>query len=172
MKVTNEQVAKLIEQYLQTARKCQTVFDRSWEDMLVHKLRRENYEGYSQPASQRWKDTVGNIMAELQQCSTFEELYKRICSINVYGIGELTKYDTATCIGCPLKIYPEYVYLHAGAKIGAVAIGIIGAKVEKRIFVEKFPAFEILEPIQIEDFLCIYKDQLDGKIDSIARSCR
>ena len=40
-----------------------------------------------------------------------------------HGIGSLTVYDTATRIGAFLKLEPDRVYLHAGTRDGARALG-------------------------------------------------
>ncbi len=83
----------------------------------------------------------------------------------------MTIYDTATMLGCPNGVFPEAVYLHAGAAVGAEAIGVNGAVVEKSVFTAIYPAFEMLEPIQIEDFLCIYKKQLQGETTESPIGC-
>lgn len=105
----------------------------------------------------------------MKSIKTFDELYKEVEKLKINGIGDLTIYDTATMIGCPNQVYPDKVYLHAGAAIGAKALGVEGDVVDKSVFVSIFPAFKRLEPIQIEDVLCIYKSHLQGNLAEFER---
>ena len=77
----------------------------------------------------------------------------------ITGIGPLMVYDTALRLGFTLGLEPEDVYLHAGTKVGATAIGI---DVDRTVVSkEELPkAFHILKASEIEDCLCIYKDAL------------
>jgi len=77
----------------------------------------------------------------------------------VEGLGELYAYDTTLRIGAFLGVFPEKVYLHAGARVGAKTLGIDG-KV-KVIELQSLPEpFHSLQPHQVEDALCIYKKLL------------
>ena len=95
--------------------------------------------------------------------SSFEELYTLIESnSNVSGFGPLCIYDTALRLGAVLGLAPEKVYLHRGARTGAIYVGIIseGSKAG-HISISRMPdIFHQLEPMHIENFLCIYKDKL------------
>ena len=66
-------------------------------------------------------------------------------------------------IGSYLGVFPQQVYLHAGTAEGAKALGIetnIGyLEVE-----DLHSILEQLEPHEIEDFLCIFKDDFKGII--------
>jgi len=76
----------------------------------------------------------------------------------IAGIGILIVYDVTTWIGAYLDLAPEVVYLHAGAGKGAAALGF-----DKRGTVNRrdLPrAFWRLRANEIEDCLCIYKDEL------------
>jgi hypothetical protein len=75
------------------------------------------------------------------------------------GIGELTIYDTAHRIGAYLRLAPENVYLHAGTRQGAKALGFKGswASIPRREFPK---ALSRLRANEIEDCLCIYKNNL------------
>lgn len=170
MKNTNELIQKWIEEYLAEGYG-EKVKNRKISDILVHKLRKEYYAGFAETTSDRWKRKIEENIEELKQIGPFDGLLKRIEKLRITGIGELSIYDTATCIGNERKVYPQYVYLHAGAADGAAAIGFKGKKVSKEDFVAKFSAFEMLEPIQIEDFLCIYKLRLMGKSDTAVSCC-
>lgn len=74
----------------------------------------------------------------IKECKDFEQLLSIAEACKIKGIGELALYDTAFRIGCKLKIFPKYVYLHAGTKIGADAI--FGKRIrEKRLSLEDLP---------------------------------
>lgn len=93
------------------------------------------------------------------QFENFDQIYEwiRSISLEINGIGPLTTYDVATRLGMWLGFKPEFVYLHAGAKEGAKALGIKGEKVKP----SEFPAsIQTLEVDHIESFLCVYKDKL------------
>lgn len=75
------------------------------------------------------------------------------------GIGALTVYDIAHRIGAHFRRVPERVYLHAGTKIGAQVFGISGDSFDPTVLPKPFAR---LAPSEIEDCLCIYKDELRG----------
>lgn len=98
-------------------------------------------------------------LPDLKKLKSFEELYNAVEARKIEGVGELTVYDTALRIGWYLKIEPEKVYLHCGAKKGAKNLGV--GEGEKTISADKFPSdFHKFKPYEIEDCLCIYKDSL------------
>ena len=75
------------------------------------------------------------------------------------GIGELAVYDITCRIGAFLDIRPERIYLHAGTRDGARALGLglRGASVRKADLPGDFGR---LSPAEIEDCLCIYKSDI------------
>jgi hypothetical protein len=75
------------------------------------------------------------------------------------GIGELTVYDVAHRIGKYLRVKPDYIYLHAGTRIGANHLSI-GKGKEYSTLVEIPDELRVMTPENIEDFLCICKEQL------------
>jgi hypothetical protein len=77
----------------------------------------------------------------------------------IKGIGALTVYDIAHRIGAHFKKSPDRVYLHAGTRTGARAFNISGDSFDPKILPN---AFLRLAPSEIEDCLCIYKDELRG----------
>lgn len=98
---------------------------------------------------------------------SFEELHAFVGSVigPIHGIGELTIYDISHRIGAHLGFEPQKVYLHAGTRTGALALGLTGMVIEK----EDLPTeFKDLSAAEIEDFLCIYKDQLRGNSSQIS----
>ena len=92
---------------------------------------------------------------------SFEELHALLEETigDVQGIGELMVYDTALRIGDRLGVTPRFVYLHAGTRAGALALGQDASR--KRLSPEELPAtFRRLTPREIEDCLCIYKEAI------------
>lgn len=97
----------------------------------------------------------------VEQCETFDELIKTVDDAirHIDGIGDLFIYDAAVSIGAKLGLEPEKIYLHAGTRRGAGALGLGRGK--SVLDVGELPrAFRALRPREIEDCLCIYKDQL------------
>ena len=77
----------------------------------------------------------------------------------VRGIGELYIYDTALRLGAHLRMLPGEVYLHAGTRQGARALGLDHHS--PSIPSSKLPpALHRLRTHEVEDVLCIYKDWL------------
>ena len=91
----------------------------------------------------------------------------------IKGIGELTVYDIAHRIGAHFGKAPRLVYLHAGTKAGARAFNIEGNSFDPKMLPK---AFSRLSPAEIEDCLCIYKDDLrdgaEGRISRQKSGCR
>jgi hypothetical protein len=89
----------------------------------------------------------------------FEDLHQAVRRTigPLRGIGELAVYDVAYRIGAHLGLEPDLVYLHAGTREGARALGLGGAAVSKS---ELPNAFHRLSCGEIEDCLCIYKNDL------------
>ncbi len=103
---------------------------------------------------------TSNLKA-ISQCANFDELFNLIDHLlrPVAGIGELYVYDTSLRIGAKLNLLPERIYLHAGTRDGAKALGFDGKS--KFIELSDFSdEFHKLEPYEIEDVLCIFKDKL------------
>jgi len=100
-------------------------------------------------------------MDAIEQTKDFDQLIGLFDVIlgPVHRIGELYIYDTALRIGAKANLLPKQVYLHAGTRDGAKALGI--SKKAKVVEPASLPAeFKELEPYGIEDVLCIYKDIL------------
>ncbi|HET8692515.1 MAG TPA: hypothetical protein VFM30_10330 [Steroidobacteraceae bacterium] len=111
----------------------------------------------------RAKVEAGNRIRALDLAGvrTFDDLFHRVQDAigSVRGIGDLAVYDAATRIGASLGVWPEQVYVHAGVRQGARALGLDANR--RSLPVNAFPPeLRRLDPWQIEDVLCIYKDQL------------
>lgn len=172
MKVKKLQIASWIELYL-NSESAHKVMNRSWTGRLIHGLQCDRKDASGENVSVRWIKFIQDNLSSFDKCTDFESIIRNVesCADKFYGIGDLTIYDTATMIGCPINVYPEVVYLHAGTADGAKALGILGKTATKEQFVEVCDAFGKLEPIQIEDFLCIYKKQLAGETDIAPHGC-
>jgi hypothetical protein len=103
------------------------------------------------------------IRVDYRNVRTFSELYEKVAVAlrPIRGIGLLAIYDTAHRLGAYLKLSPEHVYLHAGVRAGAKALGLEDWR--DKLPMSAFPpAFQRLRPEQAEDCLCIYKSQLQA----------
>ena len=92
---------------------------------------------------------------------TFEELLERMETLigAIAGVGELMVYDTALRIGAIVGVEPDRVYLHAGTRKGARALGLVTGR--NVLFMDQLPPqLRRLKPREIEDLLCIYKADL------------
>jgi hypothetical protein len=102
--------------------------------------------------------------ARLRRCGSFAKLYELVKEEigGIRGIGPLTVYDVANGIGAQLGLGPELVYLHAGTAVGAKALGLDHRR--ESIHPSELPAeFQRLRPGEMEDCLCLYKDELLAK---------
>ncbi len=99
--------------------------------------------------------------AAIGRCRSFAELHDLIKASRIPGVGRLTVYDTATRIGAHMGLAPEEVYLHAGARVGARALGLDFRS--KRLDPRSLPpAVQALKPGSVENFLRIFKDRFRG----------
>jgi len=96
----------------------------------------------------------------MEEARDFDELFKIVHTAvePITGIGELYIYDTSFRIGAKLNIFPTKVYLHAGTRRGVRALGLdaSGATLKVSALPKEFRA---LEPHEMEDALCIFKDK-------------
>jgi len=137
---------------------------------IEHAAMAENSEGKRYSHQRRLKksnlEQAKSLLIEnqssIKHCKNFDELFLLLEGIlrPIHGIGELYIYDTALRIGAKLNLLPSKVYLHAGTRSGARKLGFSGK--EPSLEVSDFPkALQQLEPLEIEDVLCIFKDELD-----------
>lgn len=74
------------------------------------------------------------------------------------GVAELYVYDCALRIGAFVGHLPKQIFLHAGTRDGARALGLKWK--ERFLYISDLPdELRVLEPYEIEDVLCIYKDK-------------
>lgn len=99
----------------------------------------------------------------IERASNFPELMRIIEGNKVKGIGQLAIYDTAHRIGAnpAFNLEPDKVYLHSGTKIGARRL-LKRTRLPKFLMKTQFdPLMHSLKNSEIEDILCIYKDDFD-----------
>lgn len=112
---------------------------------------------------QQWENELQESVKGGNVCESFHRLWKKLTFIaqGINGIGVLTVYDTALKIGAFLDSCPDEVYLHAGTRQGAKAKGLPTNR--ESILVSEFTEpIKSLKPFEIEDFLCIFKEELKG----------
>jgi hypothetical protein len=102
---------------------------------------------------------VSLIETKIKNVKSFEELLNLLIIEKTVGIGYLALYDIALRIGYYIKIKPDFIYLHAGAKTGA--INFFGRKIKNKYlskdeFVAKATDFKNFSCAEIEAFLCIH----------------
>jgi hypothetical protein len=114
---------------------------------------------------ERARAALMSNIEELASITTFDDLHSEVANITLQipGIGELYVYDTALRIGAKLGLVPLHVYVHAGVREGIKNLGLDPGL--SRIAISELPAqLQALQPYEIEDVLCIYKDQIAGEI--------
>lgn len=101
------------------------------------------------------------LKLNFEEVKCFDDLYL-LCEATlqpIKGVGELMIYDTVHRLSAFFSLQPEHVYLHAGVRAGAKALGLDHRK-DKLSQSELPKAFQKLRPDQVEDCLCIYKKEL------------
>jgi hypothetical protein len=115
-----------------------------------------------------WRDTLTANQNHLGHVKDFNSLHGLLLKLKTPGVGALAIYDTALRIGYFLGMFPQQVFLHAGTAVGASQF--IEIRQRNSIKVNELPpAFKKLKPHQIEDCLCICKNQfkwlrINGKL--------
>jgi hypothetical protein len=99
------------------------------------------------------------IGRKLARATNFDDIHQVVEDEvgGLKGIGALTVYDIAQRIGAHFRKLPQRVYLHAGTRTGAQTFGISGDSFDPKVLPM---AFSRLAASEIEDCLCIYKDDL------------
>jgi len=90
----------------------------------------------------------------------FESLFRIVDTVikPIPGLGPLYVYDTSLRIGAKLGLFPRRVYLHAGTRTRARALGL-DYKAESLDSSVLPKEFRSLEAHEMEDILCIFKGQ-------------
>ncbi len=143
--------------------KNQPSLERALEVVATWKNERGKTYSHQSLISRAAKAGAGERIRKLRVADVehFEQLFQRVQKAigSIRGIGDLAVYDAAARIGAFLKKMPARVYLQQGVKDGARALGF-GAS-QRSLPMDFFPAeLRRLEPWEVEDLLCIYKDEL------------
>lgn len=105
-----------------------------------------------------WVKAVLRNEDEISRAANFHDLHHAISKARIDGIGELTIYDTAHRLGIARGLSPKQVYVHAGVRKGARALGLA---LRSSIQMRELPSpLDRLSPSAAEDVLCIYKDDI------------
>lgn len=113
----------------------------------------------------KYKEKLLPLESEFMSYKNFDEIHELFKKHRIYGIGKLTIYDVALRVSQNYKIYPDYVYLHAGTKVGALNAGLIKKFSRQETLnindiTEKLQWLKGVKPYLIEDFLCACKDDI------------
>ena len=109
-------------------------------------------------ARSKAKLALTRVSTRIHACTSFHALHSILCEVlnPIRGLGPLYIYDCASRLGYYLKLSPEYIYLHAGTRHGAKALGLD----HRRDYLAKQDVplpLRVLAAAQIESFLCIYR---------------
>lgn len=115
-------------------------------------------------------ESLKKIASKIDEAKSFTKLYTLLqghikaqkAEGSLHGIGELCLYDISFRISAYLDCLPTEVFVQSGSKQGAEKWGLKIIKV--KFDMQQLPAIllEKLAPYEIEDFLCIFKDKLEG----------
>lgn len=124
-------------------------------DALINELKRKNV----------LNDSTLNTFEKIY--SIIEEIISDLNKIGIIGASQMTKYDISKFIGARKNISPRDIYIHRGVRSGAFYLGIIRKEnfdtiLKKNEILILCPALDNLgESKHIENFLCLYKKQLE-----------
>lgn len=173
----------LVQDYLRRYGRCRATDRQRWEDMpnlataIHHAALARTADGKCEHHQRRiglkrlmpFERALQHRRRAIRGCRSLDALLRLIDEARTPGVGDLAVYDTAVRIGRYLGLAPERVYLHAGTRAGAKALGLDTSRgVLERA---ELPApLRRLSCDAAEDFLCIYKAALRG--NGQATGCR
>jgi hypothetical protein len=117
------------------------------------------------------KQRLTEATKKLRACRSFDALHSFLESLlsDIYGLGEMYIYDAAQRLGVYLGLSPDRVYLHAGVRKGARALGL-DTKRRRILEISELPrALHGLSGDDIENFLCIYEARFKQKMARVVR---
>lgn len=187
--MNDRELAALVRQYeRQFIRKCQdrkawyisapdlrTAIIRAAESIDENGLCEPHQRRVGRIRLRRFAKALAAKQSKIKQCSSFDQLHSVVGSVRMERIGALTVYDVSERIGAFMRLRPETVYLHAGAAEGAKSLGVRGSG--GKISIDALPRpLRSLSAHDIENFLCIFKDELSGIAPTLkskkANGCR
>lgn len=116
----------------------------------------------------------------LEKCSDFETLYDTVYDLigkGNTGISYSTVYDTSIRLGnsfTPVILPDKYVYVHrhfihtANKLLGKGHIES-NCRILRSVFDKTNSDFKLLKSLEIEDFLCVYSDELISSTQEISK---
>jgi hypothetical protein len=144
---------------------CRLPFEEALERAALAEDEREKRLGHQTRLRgsllRKARSSLLDAAQELRRCDSFDQLHNLIKEHlkGIRGLAGLYYYDTALRIGASLRLMPKRVYLHSGTRDGARALGLDSRadSLDPRALPKELG---VLEPYEIEDFLCICKDKL------------
>jgi len=142
---------------------------KTLSDAIIISIKSRDINNKKHPHQYHLKDSTLNNFSrkilenieEIEKVSSFDQLFSVFEINRIYGIGEMTIYDSAFRTGIYKGIQPDKIYLHRGTRKGIEQL-FHGKKIYKNnISKQELPTpFNNCElvPWQLEDFFCIYKD--------------
>ncbi|MBI4834515.1 MAG: hypothetical protein HY811_06830 [Planctomycetes bacterium] len=153
-------LARIVEWYKKRARFNPDDYSNGSLEERIRKI-------YTFPHQRRVKKSVKDRVKKkllrnakaINKCKDFNSLYNIVEENSVKGFGDLSIYDTTMMIGFRKGILPDKVYLHRGTRRGAeILLGRQLSKTSCLLTDELDILLRKLKPYQIEDLLCICKD--------------
>jgi len=119
---------------------------------------------------ENFKKNLLNVKEKIKVINNFDELLIIIENNSPSGAGELFCYDVALRIGHYLKKLPDKIYVHSGTRKGLEKL--FNEKIKEKSLYQ----YELPEPFnlcdladeQLEDFFCIYKENICGIKENIS----
>jgi hypothetical protein len=147
--------------YFQVLRTDEDAVSRAALAQLPNGKRHWHQRRIPRSALEKSRDRLLANLPALRAAASFDELFDLVNTLirPIPKIGELAVYDTALRIGARFGLEPLTVYVHAGTRDGARALGL-----DVRCHVIEM--HELPEPIrrlsgrEAEDLLCRYKSKL------------
>jgi hypothetical protein len=138
-------------------------WDEAIERAWISRLKNGKMHGHQRRVAKYLPDGITIALADQkhkEEFNSFNNLYVWIKSITdrIKGLGSTTAYDVARRLGVWLGLEPVFVYLHAGASVGATKFCIQGDIVSLSAFPKEI---QCLSATHVENFLCIYKNHID-----------
>ena len=127
-------------------------------------LKRHSHQPLRAVSDEALEEAASRLQAievEITVAADFAAVHELIeaAIANISGIGELAVYDIAHRVGAYRGLHPEEIYLHAGTREGAKALGLPANR--KSLPMSCLPAgLRSLSAEEAEDLLCIYRKTL------------
>ena len=151
-----------LETAIKSATLAEDIVGKSYQKEWNAKVKRHGHQRrIEQAALKKALKTLKFKIGELKACKSFDQIFECVSSncLEIEGLGPLYIYDTSLRISAFSKKLPRRVHLQAGALTGARALELDVKN--SPLLVSAFPkSMQQLAAHEIEDFLCIYKDDL------------